>query len=1255
MSWSSSINGLSLLLLLLSLSLPQFAKTEPVQPPVLKQAALGQLGFLGEYAGISPYKSATQFESINPVVSSIILQDDDNIYNLIASVNGNITTTCYLSHDDTADIYLAGSFTLLNNTLVNNIARFDTRTRTFATLDRGLNGSVYALFCDSASQTVYAGGDFTAPIGLADDILQAFGQGAAVWQNGNWHPVPWKGFNGPVYTIAQNSKRHTILFGGRFDATGDGQYYNANSSQPVNMGQPTVISSGNSALTGNYSDPNNIVCPNSTPQSSGKPWLLENNLPGYWEAAFAYPIQPSLFRLSNARFEGRGTGTFGIIAMGSNEYFQLSYIDPITQQITMCSENCTLSNDEQIAYQDFTVMNPITTSGVRIYINSWYGAGGGLGNVQIFQSAQGQYSVYTNTPGCVGSSSCDERVQIELFMEFSPGNSTSVVVDQKVTEDRTTLIYSGFISSTSATFQPKVILRTASNSTLPASNTVSIVADSLQFIRNGTGSTLISILEYSPYNMTRNIQPAWRPLAQQLMPGAIVSSIEAAAGDILYIGGQFIGANNSYRNVVSFDYNTDGGRLVALSNSGIEGNVTALKQVGSKLFVGGAFNRTVAENGLSLNNVACYNIEQQTWSSLEKGIDGPVENIMVSSANNTVTFSGTMKHVLLDSGAGQAAVGNAIWDVDTNEWTNRRSLVVGSLVSTYQIDTKTSVLTGRMIGAQTYRADGAATLDTQNIWSPYLFNGSEYGVINTGLFWHDTSMGQNKTVIVVGGRFQIGNISNLAMYKDGSWHGIGNLQGEVKALAVLNNQLYIGGQFTGSLLTSKPESFAIYDLAENSSIDVVGVHDTNHQPGLINVIKIQDDGQRVYIGGNFSSVGSLDCGSVCAFDTRTRQWDRVAQGLDGTVYALTVTGDRILAMGDLNINGQAAYIAQLNSRGVWATSLAGNAGVKGIPTAALDAPGQTIIAGSNGTSAYLGMWDGQSYTSLGSKLGPLSEISQLLFVPLDSASNDFSLHQFPAHSGDILLVMGSLNIEPFGNVSAALFDGTSWYPYVLATKIDGMPGSIRQIFHESACCTVIDINRYLPVPAVILISIAISLGLIFALIATGFLIIYIRRRYTQEDVPEAMPPWVPNREASSLIAMLDAAQVGALGVADEMKEKGHASSITSPGHPDSVLDMADHHLGYLGAVTPVAFGPLLAAAVSGRNAGVASEENPHLYYAKYAFEAKEYGELGFDANEAIVVIDTSDSVWWMGYKDNGQGTAMSGLFPSNYVTDTKYT
>ncbi|OMH84815.1 Protein E(sev)2B [Zancudomyces culisetae] len=60
-----------------------------------------------------------------------------------------------------------------------------------------------------------------------------------------------------------------------------------------------------------------------------------------------------------------------------------------------------------------------------------------------------------------------------------------------------------------------------------------------------------------------------------------------------------------------------------------------------------------------------------------------------------------------------------------------------------------------------------------------------------------------------------------------------------------------------------------------------------------------------------------------------------------------------------------------------------------------------------------------------------------------------------------------------------------------------------------------------------------------------------------------------------------------------------------------------------------------------------------VYYAKFTFNSREAGELGFKAGERIFVIDKSDEIWWMGIVDHGPDLPLEqGVFPATYISSS---
>ena len=156
----------------------------------------------GEFAGLSYFESEHQVESVDPETHSIFLERD-GVYERVATVDGEILATCVLN--DT--VYIAGNFSHINNTAVNNIAQYNLQSHTLAPLADGLNGPFHALYCDQG--IVYAGGAF--------QLASGTNQGGAIQWNTHqsWANLPWQGLNGPVFTIAANPMTDSLFFGGR--------------------------------------------------------------------------------------------------------------------------------------------------------------------------------------------------------------------------------------------------------------------------------------------------------------------------------------------------------------------------------------------------------------------------------------------------------------------------------------------------------------------------------------------------------------------------------------------------------------------------------------------------------------------------------------------------------------------------------------------------------------------------------------------------------------------------------------------------------------------------------------------------------------------------------------------------------------------------------------------------------------------------------------------------------------------------------
>lgn len=123
----------------------------------------------------------------------------------------------------------------------------------------------------------------------------------------------------------------------------------------------------------------------------------------------------------------------------------------------------------------------------------------------------------------------------------------------------------------------------------------------------------------------------------------------------------------------------------------------------------------------------------------------------------------------------------------------------------------------------------------------------------------------------------------------------------------------------------------------------------------------------------------------------------------------------------------------------------------------------------------------------------------------------------------------------------------------------------------------------------------------------------------QEPIPQLLPVPTPSRSTPSLSGVN---AIDGRASSKRMVEE-YLTSKKTPSTEDN-----NKKFKYKSDFTSL----MEEAMKNNSNSDVATEDKPLLYYAKFDFSAREHGELGYEKADPIIVIDSSDDIWWTGYK-----------------------
>ena len=580
-----------------------------------------------------------------------------------------------------------------------------------------------------------------------------------------------------------------------------------------------------------------------------------------------------------------------------------------------------------------------------------------------------------------------------------------------------------------------------------------------------------------------------------------------AIGSKLYVGGEFTNiatTGGPLSRLASYDTSAKSWQALG---GGVDGAVTGLAVSGTDLLVSGNFSTLLAANSSSSDiesgGFAVWSSASSAWVQQQAVVLGEVATVAVGAGKDAF-FAGTITgassfgadgFVMLSSASDGTPEFNAVplsfarssaSSSAANSSTNsrrasaRRSTRPSS--NWLVLDAVAVVKRAFFLPRQSSGASTAPAIPRSSTPAP---------AVLAAAFWQNTTESGKPSIAVVGGNFTSTlsgtNATNIALY-DPSTKTVSALQGSeldgvVRAVAVVGDRAYIGGEFTSNETRtgSDDEGLAVYDLKTRS-------WDSNTVPGLtgeslasfeswravvltlslfafaastgsnvsVNVIAPRGTSSTLIVAGSFAQAGALTCSSICAWDTTGSQWSALGNGLSGEVRAIDFAGassDVMFVAGSFNLPSSTAstFVAKYTfSNSSW--SALGDASAVPGPATAIVVDNKNasniFVAGTSTSSntSYLLRWDGATWSvpTGATSLEANSAVQQLSFVPLSEAHEGN-----PVMEDDrMLMVTGALALQGQGAFSSALYDGKTWHPYIKSTSRDGTPGSAAGVFNS---------------------------------------------------------------------------------------------------------------------------------------------------------------------------------------------------------------
>lgn len=400
-----------------------------------------------------------------------------------------------------------------------------------------------------------------------------------------------------------------------------------------------------------------------------------------------------------------------------------------------------------------------------------------------------------------------------------------------------------------------------------------------------------------------------------------------------------------------------------------------------------------------------------------------------------------------------------VYDLSNNKWYERGNLNV----STATLLETQVLLSGEFFNVMDYYGLNEAFIQNNTQVSSYGLNMTDGEVL--------VSSFKNSTFSVIGGKFDVNlKRSNIAFIHNGSASALSedlvwDDNAAVSSVYVDTTEDLLFFGTNGSLKSGSDANntgLVIFDLKKKnlSSVQPADLSTNDNSAIEVNSLALYDASHKLFVGGRFDNAGSLGCSTICIYDIANTRWETPASDdIEGSVYdAKFIDSTHVLLSGNLTVNNTHMDFAvfDFSSEELYEVSqslalikvqedvvrkFTINDESNGDLKSRMTAFGNRFVKGFDG-SAWADITHGISITQ-----DTLFEDMKLIQL---SNKNHANSNQTYFDSDKILLLSGRFNLTDYGPVSAALFDGNAWIPYVFTLKGATNVGKINSLLFKDA-------------------------------------------------------------------------------------------------------------------------------------------------------------------------------------------------------------